>query len=119
MIIFPSGDDADYHDDPSIHDDGGDNDCDDDDDDDGGDDDCDDDDDDDGDGDDDDDYQEDWCVFRDCGQSTPLPMCPFQLTLRRITLLLYENGFFPPFHSRLSLVQIFESMVSAGLFRVR
>ena len=62
---------------------------------------------------------EDRCVFRDCGQSTPLPMCPFQLTLRRITLLLYGNGFFPPFHSRLSLVQIFESMVSAGLFRVR
>ena len=31
---------------------------------------------------------EDRCVFRDCGQSTPLPMRPFQLTLPRITLLL-------------------------------
>ena len=37
----------------------------------------------------DDDDGEDWWVFRDCGQSTSLPMCPFQLTLRRITLLLF------------------------------
>ena len=77
---------------------------------------------------------EDRCVFRDCGQSTPLPMCPFQLTLRRITLLLHMKKWISPFllaknfgrfskitdmvptstlsfNAMLHLAQIFESMV--------